>query len=303
MPDLTAAFFQAMEQRGRSALSIRNYSQALREFRKWGGDRPWEDFRPTDLKRYLYDLSIRSKLGPSSIRLRFAALRSFYTYGVRQGWWKENPVREVTLPKLPKRLPVFLTENQIDLLLAAPNQKWIKVATRSKPSRGRPWAEWQYWRDRAWLETLYSTGMRLHELAKLQWSDFDLNEGIARVVGKGRKERLVVVGTEAVVTLKTYREYCPWRGETLFVSGTGRPLTARSIQLLLKEYLRLAGLDAGISPHKLRHSFATHLLNRGADLRSVQELLGHAHLTTTQIYTAVSSERLQKVYRQAHPRA
>jgi integrase/recombinase XerC len=145
--------------------------------------------------------------------------------------------------------------------------------------------------------------MRLHELAKLQWVDFDLKEGVARVIGKGRKERLVILGGAAITVLKTYRERCPWMGETLFVSGTGRPLTPRSIQLLLKEYLQIAGLDAGISPHKLRHSFATHLLNRGADLRSVQELLGHAHLTTTQIYTAVSSERLQKVYRQAHPRA
>jgi integrase/recombinase XerC len=134
MPDLTEVFFQAMEARGRSALSIRNYSQVFREFQKWGGEKSWESQRPSDFKRYLYDLSIRSKLGPSSIRLRFAALRSFYTYGVRQGWWKENPVRGVLLPKLSKRLPIFLTENQIDLLLAAPEQKWKKSL---RPPLGR----------------------------------------------------------------------------------------------------------------------------------------------------------------------
>jgi len=158
-------------------------------------------------------------------------------------------------------------------------------------------------RDIAWLELFYSAGLRLSELVKVRRGNLDLAQGTVRVIGKGRKERLCPLGNPALRALEAYLDACPFDVDALFVSAQGRQLNGRTVQLALKRYLAVAGLDAKLTPHKLRHTFATHLLDHGADLRSVQELLGHSQLTTTQIYTSVSVERLKRVYDRAHPRA
>jgi integrase/recombinase XerC len=190
---------------------------------------------------------------------------------------------------LEKRLPVFLDEAQTARLLEAPSLK-----------------KWQGWRDRALLETLYSTGMRVSELVGLNLEDVDHISGSALVRGKGKKERLCPIGDTALKAIRAYLERRPPKPRVpyvLFVSQKGTRLTVRQVDRLLVRYVAQAELPRSVSPHSLRHSFATHLLDRGADLRSVQELLGHASLSTTQIYTHVTAQRLKKIYDQAHPRA
>jgi integrase/recombinase XerC len=294
-----AEFLQQLEQgRGASPNTLRNYRQALLEFKARHPDKTWWTLQPADFKAYLYQLAREQKLGPSTVRLHFAALRTFYKYAVREGKIEANPAAGLALPKLARRLPVFLNREQIVELLEAPRKLWAKK--RRDPRLAIPW---QVLRDTAWLELFYSAGLRLSELVKLQRRDVDLREGTARVMGKGRKERLCPIGGPAARAIQEYLDACPLEGGALFLSGRNRPLNGRTIQLALKRYLAFAGLDAHLSPHKLRHSFATHLLDGGADLRSVQELLGHSQVTTTQIYTSVSVERLKRVYDEAHPRA
>ena len=294
-----AEFLRHLEQgRGASGHTLRNYQQALLEFKARHPARSWWELKPADFKSYLYQLAREQKLGPASVRLRFAALRTFYKHAVREGKIETNPAAGFTLPKLPRRLPVFLNREQVVELLEAPLKLWQK---KRKVARSVP--PWPVLRDVAWLELFYSAGLRLSELVKLRQRDLDLHEGIVRVLGKGRKERLCPIGGPAVRALQAYLEACPLESDRVFLSGRDRPLSGRTIQAALKRYLAFAGLDARLSPHKLRHSFATHLLDEGADLRSVQELLGHSQVTTTQIYTSVSVERLKRVYDQAHPRA
>ncbi len=300
-----AGFLTQLEQgRGVSPHTVRNYRQALAEFKATVPDKSWWALGPADFKSYLYRLARAQKLGPASIRLRFAALRAFYRQAVREGRIKTNPVAGLPLPKLPRRLPVFLNQEQITALIEAPQRLWEQErpapGARKKSGKGR---NWQMLRDTAWLELFYSAGLRLAELVGLQRRNVDLHQGFVRVVGKGRKERLCPLGAPAVRALQAYLDACPFERGALFVSGQGRQLNGRTVQLALKRYLASAGLDARLTPHKLRHTFATHLLDHGADLRSVQELLGHSQLTTTQIYTSVSVERLKRVYDDAHPRA
>jgi integrase/recombinase XerC len=195
---------------------------------------------------------------------------------------------------------------QINALLDAPRRLWEEEEKRHAAgarSEQRATRHWQMLRDVAWLELFYSAGLRLSELVNLQRADLDLRHATVRVLGKGRKERLCPLGEIAVRALEHYLDACPHDSDALFLSAQGRQLNGRTVQLALKRYLAAAGLDAHLTPHKLRHTFATHLLDRGADLRSVQELLGHSQLTTTQIYTSVSVGRLKRVYDQAHPRA
>jgi integrase/recombinase XerC len=300
-------FLQQLEHgRGVSPNTIRNYRQALLEFKATVPGKAWRDLKPADFKAYLYGLA-RSKLGPSTIRLRFAALRTFYKHALRDGKVKLNPVSDLLLPKLPRRLPLVMSLEQINALLDAPRRLWAEEEKRraggSGPQGRRGTQNWQMLRDVAWLELFYSAGLRLSELVNLRHGDVDLRHATVRVLGKGRKERLCPLGDIAVRALDEYLAACPFNHDALFVSAQGRQLNGRTVQLALKRYLAAAGLDARLTPHKLRHSFATHLLDRGADLRSVQELLGHSQLTTTQIYTSVSVGRLKRVYDQAHPRA
>jgi integrase/recombinase XerC len=303
-----ADFLNQLEQgRGISPNTTRNYRQALLEFKATVPDKSWWDLKPVDFKAYLYSLARGQKLGPSTMRLRFAALRTFYKVAVREGKMKLNPVSDLSLPKLPRRLPVFLSQEQITALLDAPRQLWTMQEKKQAAGGGkkdrRGTQNWQMLRDIAWLELFYSAGLRLSELVKLRRQNIDLSQGTVRVIGKGRKERLCPLGAPAIRALEDYLAACPFDVDALFVSAQGRQLNGRTVQLALKRYLAAAGLDAKLTPHKLRHSFATHLLDHGADLRSVQELLGHSQLTTTQIYTSVSVERLKRVYDRAHPRA
>ncbi|MCE0483352.1 MAG: tyrosine recombinase XerC [Methylacidiphilales bacterium] len=301
-----AEFLTRMEQvRGVSPNTARNYRQALIEFKTTVPGKSWWDLKPADFKSYLYGLA-RGKLGPSTIRLRFAALRTFYKQALREGKIKSNPVAGLALPKLSRRLPLFLNQEQIEALLDAPKKMWLeeekRVARGAKKDR-RNSQNWQVLRDVAWLELFYTAGLRLSELVGLKRDDLNLAQGIVRIMGKGRKERLCPLGQPAVEALRAYLNECPFEGKAVFLSAQGKQLNGRTIQLALKRYLSAAGLDPKLTPHKLRHTFATHLLDHGADLRSVQELLGHSQLTTTQIYTSVSVERLKRVYDRAHPRA
>lgn len=301
-------FLHNMEQgRGVSPNTVRNYRQALTEFKATVPDKSWWALQPADFRTYLYSLARGQKLGPGTVRLRFAALRTFYKQALREGKVKSNPAADLTLPKMPRRLPVFLSQEQVLALLDAPRQLWEKEAQqlvrggkKKSPQAGQPW---QMLRDTAWLELFYSTGLRLAELTSLRRDSVDLRQGVIRVLGKGRKERLCPLGAPAIRALQAYLDACPFEERALFVSSHGKPLNGRTVQLALKKYLAAAGLDSRLTPHKLRHTFATHLLDQGADLRSVQELLGHSQLTTTQIYTSVSVERLKRVYDDAHPRA
>ena len=231
----------------------------------------------------------------ATIARRLAAVRSWFRFLCRQGVVTANPADGLRGPRQDKKLPSFLTEDALEKLLAAPgDERWLGL------------------RDRAILESLYSAGLRVSELTGLDMSDLDLREGVATVRGKGKKERLVFFGGSALRALTAWigaRQRLT-EGKTgsraptaVFINKNGSRLTARSVGRLLQKYLAQAGLAPGATPPSLRHSFATHLLDRGADIRSVQELLGHRSLTTTQVYTHVTTNRLKDSYAKAHPRA
>jgi integrase/recombinase XerC len=229
----------------------------------------------------------------TTISRRLASMRSFFRFGQREGWTKSNPAKPLRNPRKSRSLPHFLTADEILRLLAAPQA-----------------GEAMGLRDRAILETLYSAGLRVSELAGLNDGDLDLGGGALRVRGKGRRERIAPVGSYAVEALQKWlavRELSPKERQgalaPVFVNKFGRRLTTRSVGRLLEKHLATAGLDGRTTPHTLRHSFATHLLDAGADIRSVQELLGHKSLVTTQIYTHVSTAGLRATYERAHPRA
>jgi integrase/recombinase XerC len=277
-------------ERDASPLTIRNYAADLHAFHGWFQGE-WTSVDQVRVRAYLVALMERG-YNRATIHLKMCALRSFFRWLVRDDKMKQNPVVGLTLPRKTRRLPKFLTVQQIESLLNAPLIK--------KNPEGRL----AVWRDKAILETLYSGGLRIHEIVGLNDDDLDLLGEVVRVRGKGKKERLAPLGGPAVETLQKYLELRN-RGARgpLFVNRFGGRMTARSVQRMLKKYLIAANLDPSLTPHKLRHSFATHMLDAGADLRSVQELLGHANLSTTQVYTHVTPERLKKVYEKAHPRA
>ena len=289
----TEQFLEHLEvERNVSRLTLRNYRQALREFRETVPERAWRELRADDFRRYLFE-RMKAGLAKPTIRLHFAALRTFYRYLVERHGLQDNPLKQVQLPKLDKKLPVVLTAKQIGTLLAAP----MSMVKSDKA------AKWMPQRDAAILELFYSSGLRLSELASLEVRDVDTFTESVRVLGKGRKERIVPVGSLALEAIQKYRQAAGVHAGPLFINKSQRRLSTRSVWLSLKRYLAFAEIPQNISPHKLRHSFATHLLDAGADLRSVQTLLGHASLSTTQIYTHVSVERLKKAYDDAHPRA
>ena len=229
----------------------------------------------------------------ASIARRLASVRSFFRFGQREGWMKSNPAKALRNPRKSQKLPHFLSNDEIGKLLSAPQGEAAMAL-----------------RDRAILETLYSAGLRVSELVGLTDGDLDFAAGIVRVRGKGRRERLSPIGSHAIRALKSWlskRQLSPrsaqGREAPVFTNKFGTRLTTRSVARMLEKYLKETGLDQRTSPHTLRHSFATHLLDRGADIRSVQELLGHKSLVTTQIYTHVSTANLKAAYEKAHPRA
>jgi integrase/recombinase XerC len=309
MPEPLDAFVRFLEhERGSSAYTIRNYSQCINEFTSWYRSERhqppiWTELRRDDFRFYLRALG-RKRLGRAAIQLRFSALRSFYKFMVGRGLVSSSPIKGVALPRQEKRLPKFLTKEQMEALLQAPLLEMLARERNTKRAFDRS----VYHRDVAILETIYSCGLRVSELSTLRVCDLDFQEQLVRVRGKGKKERLVPIGEPALNALANYWSHLPQRPtgeEPVFRTRrhTLAPVSHRVIQLRLKIHLAAAGLDPHLTPHKLRHSYATHLLDAGADLRSVQELLGHAHLITTQVYTHVSTERLKKVYDEAHPRA
>jgi integrase/recombinase XerC len=299
-------FLQHLGAKGASVYTERNYRQALTVFFDWHRAQrqcqpDWRALRRDDFRDFLRFLG-RSNSSRAALRLRFSALRSFYKFLIRGGLVAASPIKNLALPKLEKRLPRFLTVEQLRTLLKMPAAELQREADERKVDAS------MYFRDAAILEVIYSCGLRISELCQLCAGDVDWDNQVIRVRGKGKKERLAPVGVPALEAVRAYwrlRGYVPSEHMPVF-TGLGTrvaPLTARIIQLRLKRYLLAAGLDSRLTPHKLRHSFATHLLDAGADLRSVQELLGHAHLVTTQVYTHLSTERLKKVYDTAHPRA
>lgn len=293
---LVFRFLEYMEsERNASPRTVEAYHRALVLFRRWaGGDfDAWEACSPEIFRSWLYD-AMKEQLKPSTIRLRFAALRSFYEYLMRREGLRVSPLAEVTLPRPSQNLPVHLSLHQMEELLSLPLR--VPVDKKSPP--------WLAYRDAAILELFYSCGIRLSELVALDADSLRPGENCIRVLGKGRKVRLVPVGDYAREAVERYREMAGVQGrEPLFISRLGRRMSCRSVQLMLDKYLRSSDIPFHISPHKLRHTFATHLLDAGADLRAVQELLGHSSLSTTQIYTHVTKTRMQQVYRESHPRA
>ncbi len=291
-----ARFLRYLEaERNASAFTIKSYREDLSHFRHYLGNerdpRPEEITTPV-LRGYLVALH-RSGYSSATIARRLATLRSLFRFGQREGWIEGNPAKPLRNPRRGRRLPHVLTSQEIEQLLKAP------------PAEG-----FQGLRDRAILETIYSAGLRVSEVVSLCDGDLDLKAGIARVRGKGKRERLAPLGSYAIRALRRYlavRKLHPREPQgdeaPVFVNRFGRRLTTRSVARLLEKYLRQTGLDARTTPHSLRHSFATHLLEHGADIRSVQELLGHKSLITTQIYTHVNAARLKEVYDRAHPRA
>jgi integrase/recombinase XerC len=245
--------------------------------------------RPARLRIHLGTLAAEG-LGSSSIARHLSALRTFFRWLEETGRIEANPAVALRAPRKPRRLPRFLEEHEIDALLAAPHPE--------EDTEGK--------RDKALLEVLYSTGCRASELVGLDEGDLDLGRGLVLLRGKGRKERFGMLGRPAVDALRDYMTSKSIRGldrHALFLNHRGGRLTDRSLRRILVRCLEKAGIHRSCTPHTLRHSFATHLLRRGADLRTVQELLGHASLGTTQIYTHVDLQQLRRLYQQAHPLA
>ncbi|HEV2320014.1 MAG TPA: site-specific tyrosine recombinase/integron integrase [Verrucomicrobiae bacterium] len=296
--------------RGASVYTQKNYRHVLEEFSRWHAQErqsqpAWDKLQRDDFRAYVRYLG-RHNLSRAATSLRFSALRTFYKFLIRHGIVLSSPIKNLSLPKPEKRLPKFLTVQQIEALLAAPNK--MAQSRQGKTGAGRPVSMTVALRDVAVLETIYSCGLRISELCGLRADDLDWTQHIVRVRGKGKKERLVPIGSPALAAIERYwkaLKMAPAGASPVFFSETKTHAPLHPVQLSrrLKQYLAFAGLDPAVTPHKLRHSYATHLLDAGADLRSVQELLGHAHLTTTQIYTHVTTERLKKAYDAAHPRA
>ena len=305
MKGLIGRFLEHLRvERNLSDHTIRSYASDLEQFRSflWSsglhrdetkGDVRVEEISPLAVRAFLSRLYREHK--KSSLARKLAAQRSFFRYLVDEGVLKRSPAEIVATPKQEKKLPVFLPVDEVFALVGAPD-------------KSTAWGV----RDRAMLETLYSCGIRVSELVGLSDGDVDFHLGIARVTGKGRKERVVPVGGKAMEAL---RDYLPRRNEVLtrrkrpleraplFINTRGTRLTARSVARIVQKHMIRSGLLRKISPHALRHTFATHLLDAGADLRAIQEMLGHVSLSTTQRYTHVSVDKLMEVYDKAHPRA
>lgn len=277
------------EVRQASAHTLRAYGRDLEEMvlalAEQGVAAP-EEVRPSHLRMRLGALAEQG-CAPATMQRALAAMRAFFGWLEERGWLERNPAAALRGPRRGRRLPKYLLEEEVTRLLVAPPE--------DEPSGCR---------DRALLELLYSTGCRVSELVALDEADLDLRRGVARLQGKGRKERLGMLGGPAAAALRRWlaaKQNLDLDRGPLFLNRSGGRLTDRSVRRILARSMRRAGLERAASPHTLRHSFATHLVARGADLRTVQELLGHASLGTTQVYTHVSLEHLRKLYRQAHP--
>ncbi|KKO20730.1 MAG: tyrosine recombinase XerC [Candidatus Brocadia sp.] len=271
-----------------SSQTLRAYRNDLYQYLAFlleEGCRDLESVTRLLLRRFLAFLKKRD-YSKTTIARKLVSIRSLYKFLCREGVLKCNPAENIRAPKLEKKLPGFMSVRQIETLLNLPGLSTVTGI-----------------RDRAIMETLYSTGMRVSELVGTDVSDIDFFNEVVKVKGKGRKERLQPIGNHALDAIRSYLKERGSDKKALFLNNRGGRLTERSVARMLEKYVKIAGLSLAISPHTFRHSFATHLLDNGADLRSVQELLGHANLSSTQIYTHITTERLKQVYDKAHPRA
>lgn len=296
MLDIFIQFLKA--EKNASPHTIKAYTNDLEEFLKFLKEKSL-DIKLIDrltIRSYLSFLREKN-LSRSSINRQISSLKTFFRFLMREKMLYRNPTAAISLLKAEKKLPTFMSVEEITSLIES---------LHSDDALGL--------RDRAILEVLYSGGLRLSELVSLDMDDLDLSGGMARVMGKGKKKRLVLLGKKAIEALERYlrkrhelfqhkRKDIPQEKDALFLDRWGGRLTPRSIERLVNKHVRKASLKLKVSPHVFRHTFATHLLNAGADLKSVQELLGHANLTTTQIYTHVTAKRLREVYMRSHPRA
>lgn len=286
-----------------SPYSIRNYKNALLDFFQYAdSETGWEgnpdQLKARDLRSYIIDR--QRKLARPTLHNRISGIRTFFKWALTEGEADHNPCTGLVLPKLERRLPHFLTETQIRALLQAPLAGLKSDATPTEKE------VFDAWSGRLMLELLYGAGLRVSELCGLEHGMIEEGRGIARITGKGGKQRLCPLGPIALnVYLYHKRNFSKKRApsDPVITTWGGRPLYPRRVQLLLKDYLSAADLPGDITPHKLRHSYATHLLDNGAELRAVQGLLGHSSLSTTQVYTHVSVARLKAAHRQAHPRS
>lgn len=269
--------------------TLTNYMVDLKSFANFLGGKDMEEIDHLTLRRFLAEMRARNYSNRTMAR-KLATLRSFFKFLYREGYIKSNPITTILSPKLDKKLPKFLDVEKAVKLVQTPDEKSIAGL-----------------RDRAIMETLYSTGIRVSELVGLDVDDIDFISGVVKVFGKGSRERMVPIGEPALAALRKYVANRPeWAAKdkgAVFLNRLGKRLTDRSVRRVIDKHIRTCSFEEKISPHSLRHSFATHLLDRGADLRSVQELLGHKNLSTTQIYTHITTERLKSVYDKAHPRA
>lgn len=296
--------------------TIDNYLMDIRQYihHAWGEAAqppfPWKNADKFSARKFLVEFQ-KMNSAPTTTSRKLSSLRSFYKFLTREQYAVINPFANLPLPKKERRLPHILSVTEIARLIEAPH-KLAREAKAAEDDSGKAWDDYTTTRDAAILEILYSTGMRISELTGLTQNKIDLLSGVVKVRGKGKKERLCPLGNPAVRALNNALDERdriwstmgkPGTPDALFLNKNGGALSVRSIERMMKKYLIATGLNQTLSPHSLRHSFATHMLDAGADLRSVQELLGHSSLSTTQIYTHVSIERLKEVYEQAHPRA
>ena len=265
--------------------TVVNYSRDLDQFSVFLKDRELLSVTNLTIREYVVSMNAK-KYSKATLERKIAVLKSFFKYLKREDVLKINPAENISFPKKEKKLPRFLEEKEVTHLLDG-----IDVTEEN----GK--------RDKAILELLYSAGIRVSELTGLKTGDVDLSNALVKVLGKGSKERIVPLGEKAVSAISIYLSSKKADTEWLFTNNKGKKLNPRLVRFLIDKWVSRCSLSKHISPHSLRHSFATHLLNHGADLRSVQELLGHSNLSTTQIYTHVTTERLKEVYKKAHPRA
>jgi tyrosine recombinase XerC len=272
-------------ERNYSSHTTLNYRIDLEEFFKFLGPASIETVGYPDLRRFLAQLKGRN-LKPRTVSRKLSSLRSFFKFLQREKVIQSNPAKLLVTPKLDKPLPHFMSEEETIQLIESPKSGKINSP-----------------RDRAIFEILYSTGIRVSELVGLKVDDVDFIGNIIKVMGKGKKERMVPIGDQALDALKGYMDNRKVESKSVFLNKNGTRLSDRSVRNIINKYILEQAMAQHVTPHMFRHSFATHLLNHGADLRSVQELLGHVNLSTTQIYTHLTTEKLKKVYDQSHPRA
>jgi len=276
-------------QKNCSSNTVRGYRRDILQFINFLKKKKINSFKSISYKDLLSYLGYLRNYGYSetTIGRKVASLKSFFKFLSARKIIKSNPVALLSSPKKPDRLPNFLTVEEVEKILNIPSEK-----------------NWQSLRDKAILELLYSTGIRVGELTSLKIGDVDFFQELIKVTGKGKKERIVPIGSYALKALIEYIERKPNKKEkNVFLNKYGKPLTERSVERIIDKYSKKAGIGKKITPHTFRHTFATHMLDRGADLRTVQELLGHERITTTQIYTHLTVEKLKEFYNKAHPRA